>query len=383
MLSRVNETMFDLLRMAFMPPVSSFVLKQKLSDEEWNCLHDEAVKQLLVGILYRAIQKLPLEMRPPMDLIFQWASEAETVKGQNARLNGVAASLTQMFAERGYKTAILKGAANARLYPDPCMRQVGDIDLWVDGEREGLIALVESMGFVIDKKSLRSAYHFHFENKVRGILVEIHYKPSSGCYSPFVRKRIWNFLENEIQKQELAPEGFYVPTIKFALVMQLAHIQKHLLDAGIGFKQIVDYFVLLQNASEADRVDVAEILKKFRLGKTAAALMWVLERIIGLEKSKMICDPDERLGKKMLEDVILSGNFGFSKTWYGENFIWRWLKKKFRFFETFCFAPSEVMWHELDYWKFFLKSIPMRIRLGKISVWDEFHDKRRYEKKNP
>ena len=174
-----------------------------------------------------------------------------------------------------------------------------------------------------------------------------------------------------------------MPTIKFALVMQLAHIQKHLLDAGIGFKQIVDYFVLLQNASEADRVDVAEILKKFRLGKTAAALMWVLERIIGLEKSKMICDPDERLGKKMLEDVILSGNFGFSKTWYGENFIWRWLKKKFRFFETFGFAPSEVMWHELDYWKFFLKSIPMRIRLGKISVWDEFHDKRRYEKKNP
>ena len=34
---------------------------------------------------------------------------------------------------RLYQTAILKGQANARLYPDKHARQPGDVDIWVEG----------------------------------------------------------------------------------------------------------------------------------------------------------------------------------------------------------------------------------------------------------
>ena len=43
---------------------------------------------------------------------------------------------------RLYQTAILKGQANARLYPDKHARQPGDVDIWVEGGRERVLALL-------------------------------------------------------------------------------------------------------------------------------------------------------------------------------------------------------------------------------------------------
>ena len=40
--------------------------------------------------------------------------------------------------------AILKGQANARLYPDKFSRETGDIDIWVEGGRESVLALLQT-----------------------------------------------------------------------------------------------------------------------------------------------------------------------------------------------------------------------------------------------
>ena len=369
----VNEALYGLLRMAMSPSSSKASFSQKLSEREWDRLHEEALKQLLAGILYPAICKLPPELRPPMDLVFQWASEAETIKGHNRLINAEAARLTELFAKHGRKTAVLKGPANARLYPEPNLRQAGDIDLWVEGGKDSVLALLQGMGYEIDKKDFLAPHHVDLRPVESGISVEIHYKPSSGNLNPVSNARLQRFLERAIQHVEPVAEGFNVPSTKFALVMQLSHIQRHLLDEGIGFKQIVDYFVLLLHASEAERAEVSDNLVEFGLQHTAGALMWVLEYILGLEQSKMLCKPDRRRGKRMLVEIEECGNFGYGKADPSEQFIVRWLKNRLRMVGLFWFAPSEVFFHELSYWKVFVKSIPLRVRLRKVSIWDEFH----------
>ena len=359
--------------MAVRPSCSTVSFSQKLSECEWAHLHEEALKQLLAGILYPAICRLPQELRPSMDLVFQWASEAETIKGHNRLINAEAARLTELFTKRGRKTAVLKGPANARLYPEPDMRQAGDIDLWVEGGKDSVLALLQEMGYEIDKKDLLAHHHVDLRPVEKGISVEIHYKASSGNMNPFTDARLQRFLEKEIQPVEPVSEGFNVPSAKFALVMQLSHIQGHLFDDGIGFKQIVDYFVLLQHTSAADRIEVSDQLVKTGLWHTAGALMWVLEYVLGLERSKMICDPDRRRGKKMLAEIEECGNFGFGKADPNEQFVLRWLKNRLRMIGLFWFAPAEVAFHELFYWKGFIRSIPLRVRLRKVSIWDEFH----------
>jgi hypothetical protein len=308
-----------------------------------------------------------------MDLVFQWASEAETIKGHNELLNAEAVKLTRYFAKNGHRTAVLKGPANARLYPDPYMRQAGDIDLWVEGSKESIDDLAKSTGLEFDAKDQFGEHHLRLLDCEQDIDIEIHYRPSSGNQNPFTNARLQRFLAQEIQNQEMVPEGFCVPTIRFALVMQLAHIQRHFLADGIGFKQIVDYFILLQKSSEEDRSYVSARLGRLGLKPAAGALMWLLERVLGLEKARMLCKPDSRRGKRMLVDIGREGVFGFCNVKPGEHFFVSWSKRRMRELRLLWFSPFEIIWHELRYWMGFVKSIPLRVRLRKVSVWDEFH----------
>lgn len=55
---------FSLLRIALNVTTES-CLPRALSDDEWRWVHDYSVKQCLVGVLFRAVEKLPHDQRPP------------------------------------------------------------------------------------------------------------------------------------------------------------------------------------------------------------------------------------------------------------------------------------------------------------------------------
>lgn len=308
--------------------------------------------------------------------MFQWASESETVKGHNELLNAEAAKYTELFAAKGRKTAVLKGAANARLYPDPFMRHAGDIDLWVEGGRKSVEDLVKKMGYEIDEKDTGAPHHIHILGMSK-VPVEIHFRPGSGVFSPFANRHLLRYLEVEILNTERVPEGFSVPSIKFALAMQLAHIQRHFFKGGVGLKQIVDYFILLEHSTADDRRELSAKLSRFGLKRLGAALMWIMGEVFGLEKDKMLVPPDAKLGKRMLAEVYESGNFGFNrvnaKDEHGMNFVVRWLGNRWKTIRLAPFSLSEVFWQEADYWRDFVRKIPLRIKYRRISIWDLYH----------
>ena len=369
------ESLYKLLRMAVSPGCAPQIFDCKLSGSEWDKLHSLCLNHLVVAVAYRAICRLPKEQRPPMGLLFQWASEAETVKGHNQLLNAEAARLTELFSAKGRKSAVLKGAANARLYPDPFMRHAGDIDLWVEGGKKSVTDLVREMDFELDEKE-QSSHHIHLLNAAK-VAVEIHYKPSSGPLNPFANARLQRYLEREILNTERVPEGFSVPSIKFALVMQMSHLQRHFIGGGIGLKQFVDYFILLQHSTAEDRREVASRLSRFGLKHMSGAIMWILGEVLGLEPDKMLVAPDAKLGKKMLAMVYEGGNFGYTLVDVkGErcmNFIVRWLLNRWKTIRLTPFSPTEVFWHEVDYWKTFAKMIPYRIKHRRLSIWELYH----------
>ena len=109
-----------------------------LSAQAWSDLFHIAGQQSVMGVCYTALSRFSKEQLPPMQLMIRWMAEAEDIRRMNELQNHEAARLTQLFSEQGRKTAILKGQANARLYPDPFSRQPGDIDIWVEGGRNAL-----------------------------------------------------------------------------------------------------------------------------------------------------------------------------------------------------------------------------------------------------
>ena len=119
------------------------------NETEWEEVYAICQQQAVAGVVFPALEKLSRQgQRPPQDLLFDWLGLAEQVKAQNVLMNKEAARLTRIFEDAGHRTAILKGQANARLYPHPLSRQPGDIDIWVDGGRTKVIDMLIRTGLL-------------------------------------------------------------------------------------------------------------------------------------------------------------------------------------------------------------------------------------------
>ena len=369
------------------------------TQEDWAAIDRLAQEQSVTGVVYSASTTLPAHQRPPMDLAMYWMSEAETVRGQNKLMNAESARLTKLFADEGWRSAILKGQANALLYPDPLMRLSGDIDIWVEGGRDSVVALLRKLGLVDEAplhefdrpdRATISYHHVHLPNNDKGVSVEVHFRPSSGNLNPFTNRRMQRWLEEEIKNlkavsadtlvQTTPPDGtppdsggeentFNVPTIRFALVMQLSHIQHHFFEGGIGLRQLCDYYMLLRHATDDDRQEVGSRLKPFGLRYMAGAMMWVLSETLQLEPSQMLCEPDAKRGQQLLDEILAGGNFGkFSDRKKTESDIVFIIRKERMRLQMVSINPSEMLWVELNHWREVFSRLPERIRRRRLSL---------------
>ena len=332
------------------------------SDKEWTEFFALSSMQSISGVIFTALEKLnKYEQKPPINLLYEWIGVSELIRRQNELMNKEAARLTKLFESEGHNTAILKGQANALLYPNPQSRQPGDIDIWVSGGKEKVVQTLKKLNlfngkleiYATNEKAGEAYHHIHLPKTENGIVVEVHYRPSSGNLNPFTNYTLQRYLNDEINHgRTLTDAGFYVPSITFALAMQLAHIQSHLLADGVGLREIV-----------GKKEEVANILKDLGLKKIAGAMMWVLKEVFGLEDEFMIAPIDERRGKLMLSIIMESGNFGHYNPNTRKTPSWANLVRvRFNRLKLIRFNASEVIWGEIRFALFFLKSMPERIR---------------------
>ena len=348
------------------------------SAQEWSELFKIAGQQSVMGVCYTAFSHLSKDQMPPMELLVKWMAEAETIRGLNELLNQEAARLTQLFSEQGRKTAILKGQANARLYPDRLSRQVGDIDIWVEGGKKGVVALLMELGLVtelgstsVDGKPTASYHHVHLPPTKDHIVVEVHFRPSSGNFNPFTNRRLQRWLEQEIDSScQPVDEGFNVPSGRFALMMQLSHVQRHFLVGGIGLRHVCDYYWLLKNSTEEDRREVASHLSSFGLRFTASALMWVLHEVLHLDEDLMLCPPDSYRGEWMLREIMAGGNFGHHAEREKHGTLRRVMEGRLRHLKLMRFDFWEEFWVEVNFCKAVITTLPTRIRYRTLSLRD-------------
>lgn len=342
------------------------------SEQEWRDLYGMCQQQAIAGFVFPAIDGfVKCGQKPPVELLYEWIGLAEQVRAQNELMNREAARLTALFEKEGHRTAILKGQANARLYPNPLSRQPGDIDIWVSGGRKMVEKTLRKLGLLdgeISKyeseQATQSYHHIHLRKNENGVDVEVHFRPSSGNQDPFTNRRLQAFLKDEIDgNNELTDSGFRVPSLRFAMVMQLAHIQRHFLGVGIGMRQIIDYYYVLKNTNRSNDTNIPEQLKRFGLDKMAGAMMWVLHEKLGLEEAYLIAPMDEKRGRMLLAVVMEGGNFGYFSPQLQEEFsIAGSLKYRFKRYELLRFNARETIWGELKYIASFVTSIPERVR---------------------
>ena len=252
MLSQQQRIFFEFLRFCIGTVQE---VPSSLKRADWRVLYAMARKQCLVGVLFDGIKRLPADVRMDKGLLFQWMAQNQTLRKANARLDKAAVEVAEWFGRKGFRTCVLKGQGNALLYPPGMERTPGDIDLWVDGGDRKVVSFVRSLS--PDEKV---CYHHIGFPEYNGVEVEVHFRPSFlFCFRH--NRRLQGYYEREMDEQfahrvKLGGQGeVAVPKAEFNLIFQLTHIFTHLMNEGIGLRQLLDYFFLLKNTDFIGNTD--------------------------------------------------------------------------------------------------------------------------------
>ena len=225
---------------------------------DWRQLYTFASRQALLGFCFDGIERLTKEFseelkQNPMgrDLLMTWMGAAQQIHRQNMKVNAVAGKLYSKFREDGLRCCILKGQGNALMYPNPYSRTPGDIDVWVNASREDITDYAKTHFEIGD--DIR--FH-HLETSFDGVPVELHFFPgimNNPIYNARLQKWFKRNADLQCSNVVSLPDGIgeiAIPTRAFNVIYQLTHLYHHFFDEGIGMRQIIDYFLVVNDFSK-------------------------------------------------------------------------------------------------------------------------------------
>ena len=351
------ELFFELIQVAL---GNRHILSKTPSAAEWLSLFEQAQKQAVVGLAFEALEQLSKEgQKPPLNLLYQWIGYAEQIKQQNLIVNKRCIEITKLFSDAGFRTCILKGQGNARLYPNPLLRISGDIDLWVTvhgrDKKEYLRGKIDE--FVHNTFPEVKGGRMHIQFPIfSDVAVEVHYMPRY-MNTPKCDRRLQSFFQNTSEEQfnhlvtlQGAEGTCAVPTTEFNMVQQLSHLMSHFMGEGIGLRQFIDYYFVLKaypKEGHPETTYITEVLKRSGLLKFARGVMWVENRLLGLEEEYLIAEPSERIGHAIQRTIEEGGNFGHHSSvnaYRHQSTIGRFVGGAKQSLRAMRYFPIEAIW---------------------------------------
>lgn len=346
----INELFFDLIRISLGKTSS---IPPHITEKEWNEVYQMANKHAISGLILSAVDDLCQNDgfdKPDTTLVFQWIELLSIIKTRNEELNNSCRELFSFFSDGGKRCCVLKGQGLSQLYPDPSLRQSGDIDLWIEGNRANTLSFLKSKNL-----ELGSIVIHHVDASILpGIETEIHFIPI-WLYNPIYNSRLQRFFKNQqdIQFSHYDDKmGFCYPTTDFNIIYCMVHLYHHYLDEGVGFRQIIDYYYILNCDSTKSNNTIA-LLKHLGLYRFARALMWVIKEVCMIDDSHLLCNPDKKRGQFLLAEIMATGNLGHYDSRYSkfkhETPLLRNLRKSKRWLLLVHDYPSEIIC--IPFWK--------------------------------
>ena len=210
-----------------------------ISAEEWERVFTLARHQTVTGIAFRGLDFLPEEAAPPMVVAAKWMAHADRIEQSNRIMNETLAKLYAHFASAGVEAVLQKGQGVAAMYPEPLLRECGDIDLYFPGH-DGVSDPLAGIPGAVRKRQPDNSWSY----LVEGIVVE-HHADLVDIQSPRAKRYVKRLIEKKGVEKVVTEGGVevLVPAPEVNLLLLSSHILKHAFGVGIGLRQFCDYAV--------------------------------------------------------------------------------------------------------------------------------------------
>lgn len=378
--------------------------------EQWAEIFNEADRQCVLGIMCVGVEKVVQrcggleKSRIDPDLFATWYSYTQKTKERNLELNRKSAWLQNWLSKQGFSSCILKGQGNALMYPDPLLRTSGDIDVWMwkkeydeshltgrysgSQNREDIVQWV--LGKMNGKYAEIAVHHVQME-PLGGVEVEGHYWPNFFFSRPRMKdferyceeehlRQMTNWKPLPLSLSDVVSENvgslnttsenktsnassvndplkrISAPTPEFNMIFQLLHVMRHLFHDGIGLKQMIDYYWLL-NSQEMDMEEVRRLVRRFSLTHIVEGMMWMMHHVLGMPEERLPFPMDEKVGRILLSEIDRGGNLGWDDLglhqWRFKSSLQMFIWRTYRDITLIRICPSEVLWS--PYFRFWQK----------------------------
>lgn len=293
------------------------------TQEEWEVIHKIAGAQKLWPMIFEKVCDTPEYMSLPQNLQMSWMQEAFAHISQQVTQSEELSRICGVLQSEGIKYVILKGISCRRYYPNPDSRPSGDEDILIDWrDYEKCDALLKRNGYIceddLDLENVQDKREAHYIAENGTLYLEVHFNAigrenqrQQRLNAPFDDA----LSHVEMIEYENSQLVVFEPT--YQVMHLLSHFYRHLYEAGVGLRQMLD--VLITISTEGERINwniIEEFLKKTEMRKIFAAVLNVGVNYFHIDLGIV---PKILWNKKikpepMLEDMFDGGIYG-----YGEN----------------------------------------------------------------
>lgn len=310
----LQKCVFQLLRLSMWQ--RSTVL-ESINIEDWETIFNVAKQQTIIGVIGDAIAFLPPKYRPTKGVTFRFLQSVVQVEKMNEVQNELIIKLFRKLKDMGLSPVLLKGQSLAANYPVPQHRQCGDIDIYFKNREECAIAI--EWAAKIDPnattalENLRERKHFTFN--LEDCVVEFHHFLCLFEHSA-LQKKLQKIIDAEFRKESptfIVLNGNLIETIPptLSVIHQIIHITRHLLEAGIGLRQICDLTFYLNTHWEIiDKQRLLHYLKELQLEGMASMIGSVLIGYLGLDSHCVPFLVSDKYREFLVNEIFIGGNFG-------------------------------------------------------------------------
>ncbi len=284
----------------------------------WNEIAAMAYRQSVRALVADKALSLPTECLPPNDMTLRFVSVVEQTKHANRKMISLLKELQEEYTRAGFPFLLLKGLANGVNYPEPLLRNPGDIDLllYKKGDYERAREWLTQKGVDIEPGGV-----VHYKYKRSGIDVENH------SHTTYFNNRRYNWRFRRVEGDVLTRRDFATVNIDCELSISVLpvtfnafflfqHLFHHFVNLGVGLRQVCDWVLFLhKHQAEIDSDEFTRLATRFAL----LYPMQLFARIAVdyLEASEHIFPfpviPNNRHAEKVMRDLLEGGNFGFHR----------------------------------------------------------------------
>lgn len=283
---------------------------RNFSEEEMDNLLTLAQKQtvsaLVIDVLIRSKVKMPRQ------LLLKAFGRQSRIQRRNTQVDEGVVKLHNLFEEANINYRVVKGQVVGSYYPNPQLRQSGDIDYYCDAQNYKKSLEVIRKVWRIEPKVEDSEKHANFN--LDGIIYEGHF-----ALTTFYNKRKDDYWKRLIEEDcgvtvTISSAGIKTLSPTLHVLFVFLHLYHHLMELGIGIRQFCDWAVILHYGKhEIDHHQLHLHLKVLGMDKAYCACGSILTNCLGLPEQEFgfsISKRDRRYGKKVLSVVFYRGNMG-------------------------------------------------------------------------